>query len=45
MTLATNISRTLMEVTGAPRVEVAIYGLLKDAIEHRVEKIEAEIKK
>lgn len=45
MTLATNISKTLLEVTGEPRVEIAIYGLLKDAIEHRIEKIEAEIKR
>lgn len=45
MTLAMNISKTLMEVTGEPRVEMAIYGLLKDAIEHRIEKLETEIQK
>lgn len=45
MTLAKNISKTLLEVTGEPRVEMAIYGLLKDAIEHRIEKIETDIKK
>lgn len=43
MTIATNISKTLMEITGEPRVEIAILELLKDAIEHRIEKINAEI--
>ena len=45
MTLTADISRTLLEVTGEPRAEIAIYGLLKDAIEHRIEKIEAELRK
>ena len=45
MTLTTDISRTLLEVTGEPRAEIAIYGLLKDAIEHRIEKIDAGLKK
>ena len=44
MTIATNISKTLMEITGEPRIEIAILELLKDAIEHRIEKINAEIK-
>jgi predicted sugar kinase len=43
MTLATNITKTLMDLTGEPRVELAIMDLLKDAIEHRIEKIEKEI--
>ncbi len=44
MTIATNISKTLIEITGEPRIEIAILELLKDAIEHRIEKINAEIK-
>lgn len=44
MTIATNISKTLMEITGEPRIEIAILELVKDAIEHRIEKINAEIK-
>jgi hypothetical protein len=43
MTIATNIAKTLMDLTGEPRVELAIMDLLKDAIEHRIEKIEKEI--
>lgn len=34
MTIATNISKTLLEITGEPRIEIAILELLKDAIEH-----------
>lgn len=44
MTIATNLSKTLLEITGEPRTEIAILELLKDAIEHRIEKITAEIK-
>lgn len=44
MTIATNISKTLLEITGEPRVEIAILELLKDAVEHRIEKVEADIK-
>jgi hypothetical protein len=44
MAIATNISKTLLEITGEPRIEIAILELLKDAIEHRTEKINAEIK-
>jgi len=45
MTFAMNISKTLLEITGEPRAEIAILELLKDAVEHRIEKIDAEIKK
>jgi len=45
MTLTTNISKTLLDITGEPRPEIAILELLKDAVEHRIEKLEAEIKK
>jgi len=44
MTLATNISKTLLDITGEPRIEIAILSVLKDAVEHRIEKIEAEMK-
>ncbi len=43
MTIATNITKALMDLTGEPRIELAIMDLLKDAIEHRIEKIENEI--
>lgn len=45
MPVATNISKTLLEITGEPRVEIAILDILKDAIEHRIEKIEKELKR
>lgn len=45
MTIAANISKTLLEITGEPRLEMAILELLNDAVEHRIEKIEAETKK
>ena len=44
MTVSVNISKTLMDITGEPRTEIAILSILKDAIEHRTEKVEAEIK-
>ncbi|MGB9715746.1 MAG: hypothetical protein ACPL1G_04985 [Thermodesulfovibrionales bacterium] len=44
MTIATNITKALMDLTGEPRIELAIMDLLKDAIEHRIEKIQKEIK-
>ena|SRR3990172_9213947 len=44
MTISTNISKTLLELTGEPRADIAILSLMKDAIEHRIEKIEAEIR-
>lgn len=43
MTIATNITKALMDLTGEPRIELAIMDLLKDAIEHRIEKIQKEI--
>lgn len=45
MTIAANISKVLLEITGEPRLEMAILELLNDAVEHRIEKIEAEIKR
>ena len=45
MTVSVNISKTLMDITGEPRAEIAILEILKDAVEHRIEKIEAEIKR
>jgi hypothetical protein len=44
MTIATNITKVLMELTGEPRIELAILDLVKDAVEHRIEKLEKEIK-
>ncbi len=45
MTISTNIFKTLIDITGEPRTELAIIEIMKDAVEHRIEKIEAEIKK
>ncbi len=36
MTIATNITKVLIELTGEPRIELAIL----DAVEHRIEKLE-----
>ncbi|MBI4690204.1 MAG: hypothetical protein HY754_08060 [Nitrospirae bacterium] len=44
MTVSVNISKTLMDITGEPRAEIAILVILNDAIEHRIEKIKLEIK-
>ncbi len=45
MTVSVNISKALMDITGEPKAEIAVLEILKDAIEHRIEKIEAELKK
>ena len=45
MTVSVNISKALMDITGEPRAEIAVLEILKDAIEHRIEKIEAELTK
>lgn len=44
MTISVNILKTLTEITGEPRVELAIREIIKDSIEHRIYKIEQEIK-
>jgi hypothetical protein len=45
MTITTNLSKVLMDITGEPRPEIAILELMKDAIDHRIEKIQTEMKK
>jgi len=45
MTVTTNIAKALLDITGEPRTEMAILEILKDSIEHRIEKINGEIKK
>jgi len=45
MTVTTNIAKALLDITGEPRTEMAILEILKDSIEHRIEKIKSEIKK
>ena len=45
MPLETHLIKTLMDVTGEPRVELAVLSLLKDAVEHRMEKIHKEIQR
>lgn len=37
--------KALFDITGEPRVDVALHIALKDAIEHRLEKIDEEIEK
>ena len=37
--------KILSDITGEPRVDVALHITLKDAIEHRLEKINKEIKR
>jgi hypothetical protein len=44
MTVSVNISKALLDITGEPKLEIAILEILKDAVEHRIEKIESEIK-
>ncbi|HEC67298.1 MAG TPA: hypothetical protein ENI35_00550 [Candidatus Desulfofervidus auxilii] len=44
MVISTNILKILADITGEPRFDFAIRQILKDAIEHRVERIEREIK-
>ena len=43
MQTTTNITKTLLEITGEPRLEVAILDILKDAVEHRIERVEREL--
>ena len=45
MTVTTNIAKALLDITGKPKTEVAILEIMKDSIEHRIEKIKSEIKK
>ena len=40
MVISTNILKILADITGEPRCDFAICQILKDAIEHRVERIE-----
>jgi len=44
MVISATILKALTEITGEPRVELAIREIIKDSIEHRIEKIEREIK-
>jgi hypothetical protein len=44
MSIATSITKILMDITGEPKLEPAIMEILKDAVEHRIEKIEGEIR-
>lgn len=43
MTIGINVAKIIMELTGEPRIELAILDLLKDAVEHRIEKLKKEI--
>lgn len=43
MTVSTAISKALLDITGEAKPEIAIFEILKDAIEHRIEKIESEM--
>ncbi|MDD5434087.1 MAG: hypothetical protein PH343_01530 [Nitrospira sp.] len=36
--------KALSDITGEPRVDLAIHDIIMDAVEHRLEKIQGEIK-
>jgi hypothetical protein len=44
MAISASVLKALTEITGEPRAELAIREIMKDSIEHRIEKIENEIK-
>ena len=45
MALSPSLVKLLLEITGSSDLNVAIKEISKDAIEHRLEKIECEIRK
>ena len=44
MSISPNIMKVLSDITGQSRVDLAIHDIIRDAIEHRLEKIYIEIK-
>ena len=45
MALSPSVVKFLLEITGSSDLNVAVKEISKDAIEHRLEKIESEIRK
>ncbi|MBI5193942.1 MAG: hypothetical protein HZA08_10945 [Nitrospirae bacterium] len=45
MSISPNIAKALSDITGQPKVELAIHDIIRDAVEHRLEKIHSEIKR
>ena len=45
MTVTKSLEKILIDLTGEPRADVALHVALKDAVSHRLEIIESEIKK
>ena len=45
MALSPSVVKLLLEITGSSDLNVAVKEISKDAIEHRLEKIESEIRK
>ena len=44
MSISPNIIKVLSDITGEPRVDLAIHDIIRDALEHRLEKIQIELK-
>lgn len=44
MSISPGIMKVLSDVTGEPRVDLAIHDIIIDAVEHRLEKIQTEMK-
>lgn len=44
MSISPGIMKVLSDVTGEPRVNLAIHDIIIDAVEHRLEKIQTEMK-
>ncbi len=45
MVLSPSVVKLLLEITGSSDLNVAVKEISKDAVEHRLEKIESEIRK
>ena len=43
MSISPNILKVLSDITGEPRVDLAIHDIIRDAVEHRLEKIQIEL--
>ncbi len=44
MSISPNIVKALTDLTGEPRLDLAIHEIIKDAVEHRMEKLQVKIK-
>lgn len=44
MNISPGVLKTIVDITGEPRIDMAIHDILKDAVELRMEKLEKKIK-